>query len=48
MQELIEGLSEPLNGEFSSIVLVFAEKVLLINLINLPIKRERKCEELPT
>lgn len=48
MQELMEGLSEALDGEFSSIVLVFAEKVLLINLINLIIKKERKREELPT
>lgn len=44
----MEGLSEALDGEFSSIVLVFAEKVLLINLINLIIKKERKREELPT
>lgn len=48
MQELMEGLSEALDREFSSIVLVFAEKVLLINLINLIIKKERKREELPT
>lgn len=35
MQELMEGLSEALDREFSSVVLVFAEKVLFINLINL-------------
>lgn len=45
VQELIEGLSEPVHGEFPSIVLVFAEKVLLISLINLMSrKRKRKCE----
>lgn len=41
VQELIEGLSEPIDGELPPIVLVFAEKVLLVRLINL-MSRKRK------
>lgn len=47
MEELRKGLPEPFLGELSSIVLIFAEKALLIGLINLTWgKRERKYEAL--
>lgn len=42
MEELGKGLPEPLLREFPSVVFVFAEKTLLISLINLALeKRER-------
>lgn len=48
MQELTESLSEALHRQLPSIVLVFAEEVLLISLINLTLKKDQECEELQT
>lgn len=39
VQELVQRLPEALHRELSSEVLVFAEKVLLIGLINLTLQR---------
>lgn len=39
VQELVQRLPEALHRELSSIVFVFAEKVLLIGLINLTLQR---------